>query len=158
MNTKPIPAGYEGLIPTKVVKDAAKAIEFYKQLFGATEKVRMNVPGSDKVAHAELNIRGSILMLGDECPEMGFFAPKGETAQPSSVFIYVEDVDATMEKALKLGSKIAMPVMDMFWGDRYGKFVDPFGHLWGIATHTKDVTPEDCAKGMEEWSKKKPGQ
>ncbi len=157
MNTKAIPEGHDALIPSKIVRDAAKAIEFYKEVFGATEVMRMNCPDSSRIAHAEIKIRNHVMMLGDESPEMGAFAPKMDGQMPSSsVMIYVEDVDAVIKKAQAKGAKIVMPVMDMFWGDRYGKFLDPFGHLWGVATHTKDVTPEECAKAMAEWEKEKP--
>jgi PhnB protein len=157
MSTKAIPDGYDSLIPSLIVRDAAAAIEFYKKVFGATEMMRMNVPGTPKVAHAELKIRNHVLMLGDESPEMGFSAPQQDGKNPPrSVMLYVNDVDALYQNALKNGAKSVMPPMDMFWGDRYAKFLDPFGHLWGIATHTKDVSPEECAKGMEAWAKNKP--
>jgi PhnB protein len=152
MNTKPIPDGYDALIPCKIVKDAAKAIDFYKAVFGATELLRMTYPGSQKIAHAEIKIRNHVLMLGDENPDMGAMGPSpDEGYQPASVMIYVEDVDALYKTALANGAKAFMPPMDMFWGDRYGKFIDPFGHLWGVATHVKDVSPEECAKAMAEW-------
>jgi PhnB protein len=156
MTTKAIPDGYDALIPSKIVRDAAQAIEFYKTVFGATEVMRMNYPGSSRIAHAEIKIRNHVLMLGDENPEMGAFAPLLDGKMPyASVMIYVTDVDVVINKALANGAKSMMPVTDMFWGDRYGKFVDPFGHLWGVATHTKDVTPQECAKAMEEWGKQK---
>ncbi len=156
MTTKAIPDGYDALIPSRVVRDAAKAIDFYTEVFGATEVMRMNYPDSSKIAHAEIKIRNHVLMLGDENPQMGAFAPELDGKMPSaSVMIYVTDVDAVINKALANGAKSMMPVMDMFWGDRYGKFIDPFGHLWGVATHTKDVTPEECAKAMAEWGKEK---
>ena len=154
MSTKSIPDGYDALIPSMIVRDAAKAIDFYKEVFGATEVMRMNCPDTNKVAHAEIKIRDHVLMLGDESPEMGMFAPKAGSSTPSSsVMIYVKDVDAIYNKAISKGAKSMMPPMDMFWGDRYAKFTDPFGHLWGIATHTRDVSPEECAKGMESWGK-----
>ena len=157
MSAKAIPDGFDALIPSKVVRDAAKAIEFYKEVFGATEVMRMNYPDSPKIAHAEIKIRNHVLMLGDENPQMGAFAPPLDGKMPSSsVMIYVADVDAVITKAIAKGAKSMMPVTDMFWGDRYGKFLDPFGHLWGVATHTKDVTPEECAKAMAEWGKQKP--
>ncbi len=157
MSTKAIPDGHDALIPTKIVRDAVKAIEFYKEVFGATEVMRMNCPDSNKIAHAEIKIRNHVLMLGDENPGMGAFAPEPDGKMPSSsVMIYVADVDAVINKALAHGAKSMMPVMDMCWGDRYGKFLDPFGHLWGVATHTKDVSPEECAKAMAEWGKEKP--
>ena len=157
MSTEAIPKQYDSLIPSLVVSDAAKAIQFYKDVFGAQELMRMNYPDGAKIAHAELKIRDHVLMLGDECPEMGVVAPKpGGPMPPRSTMIYVTDVDATIQKALSKGATVAMPVMDMFWGDRYGKFVDPFGHLWGVATHKKDVSPEECDEGMKNWEKKKP--
>jgi len=157
MNIKAIPDGYDALIPSRVVRDAAKAIEFYKAVFDATELVRMNYPDSPKIAHAEIKIRNHVLMLGDENPQMGAFAPQPDGKMPSSsVMIYVDDADATINKAIAHGAKSMMPVMDMFWGDRYGKFLDPFGHLWGVATHTRDVSPEECARAMAEWGKQQP--
>jgi PhnB protein len=157
MSTEAIPKQYDSLIPSLVVSDAAKAIQFYKDVFGAQELMRMNYPDGPKIAHAELKIREHVLMLGDECPEMGVVAPKsGGPMPPRSTMIYVSDVDATIQKALSKGATTAMPPMDMFWGDRYGKFVDPFGHLWGVATHKKDVSPEECEEGMKNWGKKKP--
>jgi PhnB protein len=159
MSTEAIPKQYDSLIPSLIVSDAAKAIQFYKDVFGAQELMRMNYPDGAKIAHAELKIRDHVLMLGDECPEMGVVAPKqGGPMPPRSTMIYVTDVDATFQKALSKGATVAMPVMDMFWGDRYGKFVDPFGHLWGVATHTKDVSKEEAEKGMANWGKGKPGQ
>ena len=156
MTTKAIPDGLDALIPSKIVRDAAKAIEFYKTVFGATEVMRMNCPDSNKIAHAEIKIRNHVMMLGDENPEMGAFAPQLDGKVPSSsVMIYVSDVDAVINKAVANGAKSMMPVMDMFWGDRYGKFIDPFGHLWSVATHKKDVSPEECAKAMAEWGKEK---
>lgn len=157
MSTEAIPKQYDSLIPSLVVSDAAKAIQFYKDVFGAQEMMRMNYPDGAKIAHAELKIREHVLMLGDECPEMGVVAPKpGGPTPPRSTMIYVTDVDATIQKALSKGATVAMPVMDMFWGDRYGKFVDPFGHLWGVATHKKDVSPEECEEEMKNWGKEKP--
>ena len=157
MSTKSIPDGYDALIPSLIVRDAAKAIDFYKEVLGAKELMRMNYPQSTKIAHAELKIRDHVLMLGDENPQMGALAPQPGGPKPSaSVMVYVSDVDATFNKALAKGAKAAMPPMDMFWGDRYGKFIDPFGHLWGVATHTKDVSPEEMARGAEAWGKAKP--
>ncbi len=133
MSTKPIPDGYDALIPSVIVRDAVQAIEFYKEIFGATEMMRMNYPGSQKIAHAEIKIRNHVMMLGDENPQLGAMAPQPNGPAPSSgVMIYVNDVDATFNKALNKGAKSMIPPMDMFWGDRYGKFVDPFGHLWEL--------------------------
>src|SRR5215831_8409351 len=148
MTTKAIPDGYDSLIPSLIVSDGARAIDFYKNVFGATEMMRMNYPQSQKIAHAELKIRNNVFMLGDECPEMGARAPQLNAANPpsSSVFVYVPDVDATYQKALSQGARSVMPPTDMFWGDRYGKFIDPFGHQWGVATKVREVSPEECAK------------
>lgn len=157
MSAKPIPDGYDALIPSLIVRDAARAIDFYRDVFGATELMRMNYPDSPKIAHAELKIRAHVLMLGDENAQMGVLAPQpSETSPPRSVMIYVSDVDAIFQKAIAKGSKPVMPPMDMFWGDRYAKFVDPFGHLWGVATHTKDVSQAEMAQGAAAWGKKKP--
>jgi PhnB protein len=154
MTTKPIPDGYDSLIPSIVVGDAAKAIAFYKEVFGATERMRMNTPDGQKIAHAELQIRSAVLMLCDECPQMDALAPPVGGPKPaSSIMVYVADVDAVYSKALASGAQSLMPVTDMFWGDRFGKFVDPFGHVWGVATHTRDVTPQECAEAAANWGK-----
>jgi PhnB protein len=157
MTTKAIPDGYDSLIPSLIVSDGARAIDFYKNVFGAIEIMRMNYPQSQKIAHAELKIRNNVFMLGDECPEMGACAPQLNAVNPpsTSVFVYVPDVDATYQKALSQGARNVMPPTDMFWGDRYGKFIDPFGHQWGVATKVREVSPEECAKAMENWGKQK---
>src|SRR5207253_897002 len=140
----PIPAGYDSLIPYLIVRDAAKAIEFYKQLFGATEVVRMPNPDDGLIMHAELKIRNSMLMLTDENPKFGCLSPLSQSGQPPvSIFLYVPDVDAVFAKGTSLGAKATMPPMDAFWGDRYGKFTDPFGHVWSLATHKEDVPPQE---------------
>jgi len=152
---KPIPDGYDALVPYFVVRGAVKAIEFYKAVFGATELLRMPSPDGTKIGHAELKIRGHVLMLGDENPQMGAVAPQPNGPPPPvGLMFYVEDVDALFNLAISKGAKALMPPTDMFWGDRYGKFLDPFGHLWSVATHIKDVPPEEMAKGAEEWSRK----
>jgi PhnB protein len=154
MTTKAIPDGYDSLIPSLVVQNAAKAIEFYKTVFGATELMRMPASDPSKIAHAELKIRGAVFFLGDECPQMGAPAPQPASTPSSSVMLYVTDTDATYKKAVSLGAKPLMPPADMFWGDRFAKFMDPFGHQWGLATHQRDVSPEECAKAATEWAKK----
>src|SRR5260370_1169661 len=117
MTTKAIPEGYDAIIPSLIVRDAAKAIEFYKNVFGAVELMRMPYPDGSKVAHAELKIRNSVLMLGDECPQMGALAPAVEgPPPPRSAMIYFADVDAVYQKALSLGSKSVFPPTEMFWG------------------------------------------
>jgi PhnB protein len=157
MTTKAIPEGYDSLIPALIVRDAARAIEFYREVFGAIELLRMPNSDGSKIAHAELKVRNSVLMLGDECPQMGAFAPPIEGSAPcSSIFLYVPGVDDVYQRAISCGAKVVMPPADMFWGDRMGKFIDPFGHQWGIATHIKDVSPEACAKAAAEWAAKPP--
>src|SRR5262249_8804268 len=157
MSAKPIPDGYDALIPSVIVRDAAKAIQFYEDVFGATEKMRMPYPNSSKIAHAELQIRNHVLMLGDENPQMGAVAPAPNAPPPpTAVMVYVHNVAAVFSKAVSKGAKAVMPPMDMFWGDRYGKFQDPFGHLWGVATHKKDVSQEEMSRGAAEWGKQKP--
>jgi len=154
MSTNAIPPIYDALIPSIVVSDGAKAIQFYTTVFGAEELMRMNFPDGVKIAHAELKIRGHVFMLGDECPQMGVSAPKPDGPAPAtSVMIYFPAVDVVFEIAVANGAKVVMPPTDMFWGDRYAKFIDPFGHQWGIATHVRDVSPEECAKAMAEWGK-----
>ena len=157
MTTKAIPDGYDSLIPSLIVRDAAKAIEFYREVFGATELLRMPNSDGSKIAHAELKIRNNVLMLGDECPQMGAFAPQLAGSAPcSSVFLYVPGVDEVYQRAIACGAKGVMPPADMFWGDRMGKFIDPFGHQWGVATHIKEVSPEACAQAAAEWAAKQP--
>jgi PhnB protein len=147
--TKPTPSGYHTITPYLSVKDAAKAIEFYKRAFGAEETVRM--PGPDGgVMHAEIRIGDSIIMLGDESPMGGCKSPQSLGGTTMGLHIYVKDVDAAFKKAVAAGAKVSMPLMDMFWGDRYGKLTDPFGHEWSIATHTKDLTPDEIERGAAE--------
>ncbi len=143
--SKPIPEGYHTATPYLIVKDAASAIEFYKKAFGATELMRMAAP-SGKVMHAEIRIGNSPIMIADEFPEMGARSPQSLGGSPVSIFLYVEDVDALASQAIAAGAKVSMPVQDQFWGDRYGKLTDPFGHIWDIATHKEDVTPEEIYK------------
>jgi uncharacterized glyoxalase superfamily protein PhnB len=144
---KPIPDGYHTVTPHLAVRDAAKAIEFYAKAFGAEELFRMPGPGG-VVMHAEVRIGDSIVMLGEEAPQMGASSPQTIGGSPVSLLIYVKDVDASFARAGKAGCTVEMPPEDMFWGDRYGKLVDPFGHKWALATHKEDVSPEDMAKRM----------
>jgi PhnB protein len=138
----PIPEGYQALVPSLVVDDAAAAIEFYKEVFGAQERARMPMPDG-KIAHAELEIRGSVLMLNDPFEQSSRRPPKELGGTTVGIFIYVEDVDALIQKAVDAGATVTMPVDDMFWGDRFGTFADPFGHEWQVATHTEDLSPEE---------------
>jgi PhnB protein len=140
-----IPSGYHTLTPYLVVNDASRAIEFYKQVFGAKETVRMGGPGG-KVGHAELKIGDSMLMLSDEMPGSGNRSPQSLGGSPVSVFMYVENVDSVFDQAVKAGAKADKPPEDMFWGDRFGHLTDPFGHLWAIATHIEDIAPEEMRK------------
>jgi len=149
-NVRAIPEGYHSISPALTCKDAARAIEFYKQAFGATEMNRMDGPGGS-VAHAELRIGNSVIFVSDEFPGMSA-APTPTTTPSSYLFLYTEDVDGTMNRALAAGATVSMPVMDMFWGDRYGKVTDPFGHSWGIATHVEDVAPEEITRRAAEWT------
>jgi uncharacterized glyoxalase superfamily protein PhnB len=145
-----IPEGFHTITPHLVIKGASEAIEFYKRAFGAEEICRMPMPGKDgqmKVGHAELKIGDSILFLADEFPDYGSFGP-GESS-PVNLHLYVTDVDASFARAVEAGAKATMPVADMFWGDRYGKLVDPFGHDWSLATHKEDLTPEQMQERME---------
>lgn len=143
--------GFRTITPHLVVKGCAEAIEFYKKAFGATERFRLPWPspdGVEKVGHAELAIGDSVVMLADEFPQQGAVAP---SAGGASVVIHLQspDVDATMAKAAEAGATITMPAADAFWGDRYGKLVDPFGHHWSVATKVEDVSPEEMKKRMD---------
>lgn len=140
---KAIPPGYHTVTPYLVISGAARAIDFYKQAFGATELFRMAGP-EGKIGHAELRIGDSPIMLSDEM--MGNKSPATLGGSPVGVFLYVEDVDAVFNQAVAAGAKSDMPPANMFWGDRYGKLTDPFGHIWSIATHVEDVAPEEMEK------------
>ena len=145
---KPIPEGYASVTPYLIVKGAAAAIDYYTKVFGATERMRM--PGPDgKIGHAEIQIGGSNVMLADENPERGARSPKTVGGSPISLLLYVENVDRTVEKAVAAGAKVLRPVENQFYGDRTGGIEDPFGHLWYVATHVEDVSPEEMKKRME---------
>lgn len=152
-NVSTTPAGYHTITPALTIKGAAKAIDFYKKAFGAEEIMRMNGPDGQSVMHAEIKIGDSFLMLGDEMPDYGHKAPLPNHCS-SSLHIYVADVDKAFQRAIDAGCTVKFPVADMFWGDRYGKVIDPFGHVWGLATHIEDVSPEECARRAAAW---KPG-
>ncbi|HEY3106694.1 MAG TPA: VOC family protein [Gaiellaceae bacterium] len=148
MAPKPIPEGYNTVTPYLAVGDAAAAIEYYTKVFGAKETVRMDGP-EGMIAHAELDIGDSKIMLSDPFPQASTKPPKELGGTSASIFMYVEDVDAIVKKAVDAGGTITMEVQDQFWGDRYGSITDPFGHSWSIATHVEDVPPEE----MEERAK-----
>ena len=145
---KPIPNDMHTVTPHLVCAGAAEAIEFYKKAFNATEAGRLPGP-QGKLMHAMIRIGDSSVMLVDEMPEWGSFGPKSLKGSPVTIHLYVEDVDAVVARALAAGAKITMPVADMFWGDRYGKLEDPFGHLWSVATHLRDVSPEEMRQAMQ---------
>lgn len=142
--TKPIPDGFHTLTPYITVHDAAKAIEFYKKAFGAQEMVRHMRPDGQAVMHAQLKVGDSMLLLANEFPPMAL-SPKSRGGTSTTLHLFVENADAAFERAVKAGCTVKMPIMDQFWGDRYGLVEDPFGHLWSVATHKQDLTPEQIA-------------
>jgi PhnB protein len=142
---KPIPEGYHTATPYLIIKDAARAIEFYKKAFGATELMRMTQPDG-RVGHAEIKIGDSPIMLADEFPEMGSRSPQSLGGSPVSLYLYVVDVDGLAKRAVEAGAKLVRPVKDQFYGDRSGSVEDPFGHQWHIATHVEDVAPDEIDK------------
>ena len=149
MATQPIPEGYHTLIPYLTFDNAAEAIDFYKDAFGATERMRMEAPDG-KIGHAELGIGDSILMVSDAFPGSTSRPPSELGGTTAGAFMYVEDVDAVVKRAVEGGSTITMEVADQFWGDRFGSITDPFGHSWSIATHVEDVSPEQIAERAKE--------
>ena len=154
MPVKPIPDGYHTATPYLIVKGAASALDFYKKALGATEIMRF--PGPDgSVMHAEIQIGNSILMLADENLAMGARSPKTLGGSPISIMLYVEDADASFNKAVAAGAKVVRPLMDQFYGDRSGIVEDPFGHAWSISTHKEDVPPDEMKKRAEAVMKQK---
>jgi PhnB protein len=150
---KPIPQGYQTITPFLTVHDAAKAIDFYKEAFGAEERHRMTFPDGKGVAHAELKIGDSVIMLSDEMP--------GQSCEPSALaetcvgfYLYVKDVDDVFERAVAAGAKVKEPLKDAFWGDRIGKITDPSGHEWILATHVEDISPDELRKRHQEFFEK----
>jgi PhnB protein len=145
MAVKPIPEGYHSLQIYLAVEDASKAIDFYKEAFGAQETIRM--PGADgKIAHAELQIGDSKLMLSDPFPHSSVRPPSERGGPTASVFMYVDDVDATFDQAQSAGAAVESELEDMFWGDRWGTLSDPFGHVWSVATRKEDLSEEEMAE------------
>jgi PhnB protein len=142
---KPIPEGYHTATPYLIITNAAKAIEFYKEVFGAKELDRLATPDG-KVGHAEIQIGDSRIMLADEFPEWDARSPKTIGGSPVVIMLYVEDVDAVVQRAVAAGARLFKPVTDQFYGDRSGTITDPFGHKWTIATHIEDVSPEEMKK------------
>jgi PhnB protein len=149
MSVKPIPDGYENVIPYLMVDDGKRAIEFYKRAFGATERSSMPAPDG-RIAHAELQIGDALIMLSDPFPQFASRAPKELEGTTVVLFLYADDVDAVVQKAAEAGATVTMEPEDQFWGDRLGQVTDPFGHVWQIATHVEDVTPEEMeVRGRE---------
>jgi uncharacterized glyoxalase superfamily protein PhnB len=147
-----IPSGMHSVTPHLVCAGAAQAIDFYKKAFGAEEAARL--PGPDgRILHAAVKIGDSTVMLVDEMPEWGSLGPKALKGTPVTIHLYVDDADKFVERAAKAGAKVTMPVSEQFWGDRYGKIEDPFGHHWSVATHVRDVGPEEMKKAMKEMEK-----
>lgn len=144
-----LPAGVHTVTPHLVVEGAARAIEFYRQAFGAKEESRLPRPGDGKLMHASIRIGDSTIMLVDDFPEFGSQGPKALKGSPVTIHLYVDDVDAVVARAVQAGAQVTMPVADQFWGDRYGQLVDPFGHRWSVATHVRDVDPKDYFAEMQ---------
>ncbi len=146
MAVKPIPDGYQAVTPYLIVSGGARALDFYKQVFGATELMRM--AGPNGVAHAEIRIGDSVVMLADESPDMGYKGPVALGGSPVSLMLYVSDVDTTFQRAVAAGAVQQRPVQDQFYGDRSGTLEDPFGHVWTVATHIEDVAPDEIDRRL----------
>ena len=148
MSVRPVPEGYSTVTPYLIVTGAAEAIDYYTKVFGATELMRF--PGPDgKVGHAEIKIGTSIVMLADEAPDKGYRSPQSLGGSGTGIMLYVEDVDRVFERAIAAGGKTQQAVTDQFYGDRSGSLIDPFGHMWTVATHVEDVAPEEMQRRME---------
>jgi PhnB protein len=148
MAVKPIPDGYHSVTPYLAVRNAAKAIEFYQKALGAQEVLRMPTPDGG-IAHAEIKIGDSVVMMADEHPDIDFLGPQSRGGATSALMVYVEDVDAQFKKAVDAGATVTRPLKDEFYGDRVGSVRDPFGHVWHLATHKEDLTPEEMQARME---------
>ena len=142
-----IPTGYAGVTPYLIIRDAARALEFYKKAFGATELMRFPAPGG-KIGHAEIKVGDGVVMLADESPEMGHKSPQTLGGSAITLMFYVPDVDAQFAKAVAAGGTVKQALKDQFYGDRSGTITDPFGHIWTIATHKEDVSPEEMQRRM----------
>lgn len=153
---KLIPDGYHAVNPSLIVKDPAKAIEFYQAVFGAKEALRL-ADASGMIAHAEIDIGDTRIFLGPESKEWGNLSPETIGSSPVVLHLYVADVDTVVQRAQAAGAKILIPVADQFYGDRAGRISDPFGHLWSVATHKEDVSPAEMDRRMQEWMKQQPG-
>jgi PhnB protein len=147
---KSVPEGYHTLTPYLTQRHGAQAIDFYRRAFGAEVRQRMEWPDG-RLMHAEIQIGDSIVMMGDEMPEMGVKSPESLGGSASGLLIYCDDVDAAFDRAVEAGARVEMPLEDMFWGDRYGTLIDPFGHRWSMATHVRDVSEEEMVKAQAAW-------
>lgn len=152
--TKSIPKGYHTITPTLTVQNAQQVIEFYKDAFGAEERGRMTMPDGQHIMHAELKIGDSIFMLADEMPDQQCQSPRAYGGTPVGFYVYVDDVDATFERAVAAGATVQMPVADMFWGDRIGSVTDPSGHVWTLASRVEEVSPEVMEQRGREFAEK----
>ena len=153
---KPIPDGYHAITAYLAIDGAAAAIDFYKRVFGAKERMRMGAPGG-KIGHAEITIGDSAMMLADEFPDMQFFAPKGGAGVPVNIHLYVKNVDDTFRKAIAAGAQVVRALEDKFYGDRTGSLRDPFGHIWHLATHKEDLSMAEMKRRGEAEAKKQGG-
>ena len=149
-DVNPIPANYPRISPYLCVNDGAAAIDFYVEVLGAVERMRMPGDSPDNIGHAELELGSGMIMLADEFPDMGFRSPKSIGGTPVTVHVYVEDVDAVFAKALAGGATATREVENQFYGDRSGQFEDPFGHRWNVASHVEDVSPEEMERRAAE--------
>jgi len=155
---RPVPDGFHTVTPYLILDDCARAIDFYKKAFGAKEVVRMLGPGG-KIPHAEIEVGDSRVMMSDEMPPMPgqpgvYKAPKSAGFATASLFLYLDDADKAFDRAVKAGCTVRQAVTDMFWGDRFGQVIDPFGHTWGLATHVEDVAPAEMGKRQQEFMAK----
>lgn len=149
---KAIPEGYHSITPYLIVQNAAAALEFYKKALGAQERMRMNGPNG-KICHAEMQIGDSVVMLADECPEMNVYSPQTTGKSSVHIHIYTQDVDSFFARAIAAGATSIRPLQNQFYGDRSGCFQDPYGHVWGVATHIEDVTYDEMLKRMQNMQK-----
>ena len=148
----PIPAGYPRVTPYLCCRDASSAIDFYKEVLGATERMRMPGDSPDTIGHAELEIGDGLVMIADEFPDMGFLSPQSIGGTPVTIHVYVTDADAVFAKAIAGGATATREVENQFYGDRSGQFEDPYGHRWNVASHVEEVSPEEMARRMVEMS------
>jgi PhnB protein len=155
MAVKPIPDGYQSVTPYLIIKGAAAALDFYQKAFGAEERMRLDSKGM--IMHAEIKIGDSVVMLADEFPDMGYVGPQAIGGSPVSLMVYVKDVDQVFDRAIAAGAKEKRPVNNEFYGDRVGTLVDPYGHVWSIATHVEDVSKDEMDRRFLEMSKKMGG-